>query len=72
MRSRILDWILDYVKDRAPELVVPVLQQVVLPYLREQSAKTQNGFDNYAVKQLERILADPEFLALLHGVGVPE
>lgn len=69
MKSWVLDWLLDYVKDRAPELVVPLLQKVVVPLLKEKAAETGNKFDDYAVKQLERIAADPEFVALIQGIG---
>ena len=51
------------------ELGLKIVREVVIPYLKEQAAKTANKFDDYGVKQLERIANDPELVALLEGIG---
>ena len=68
MRNWMMDLIMDYVRKNGPELGLRIGREVILPYLKEQAAKTQNRLDNYAVAQLERILKDPEFIAILEGV----
>ncbi len=67
--SWLTDFIIGYLKSHSRELILPVLKGVMIPYLKEQASKTSNKFDDYGVKQLERIVSDPEFLALLEGIG---
>lgn len=69
MNSWLIDWVIGYVKAHGPAVAVKITKEAILPYAKEQAAKTGNKFDDYAVKQLERILNDPELIALVEGVS---
>ena len=69
MNGWLKEWIEDYLMDNLDKLALPVLRNVVIPFLKEKAATTGNKLDDYAVRQLERILNDPEFVALVSGVG---
>ena len=69
MNGWLKEWIEDYLMEHLDELALPVLRNVVIPFLKEQAAKTGNKLDDYAVRQLERILNDPELIAILEGIG---
>lgn len=61
--------ILRYVREHGKEVGLNVLRELVLPWLKTQAAGSQNKLDDYAVKQLERVVNDPEFIALLEGIA---
>lgn len=65
----ILNLLLEHFKRNGKELGLRIAKEALLPYLKEQAAKSANKFDDFGVKQLERILNDPEFVALLEGIG---
>ena len=62
-------FIMDYIRKNGKELGLRVLKTVIIPSLKERAVVSLNKWDNYGVKQLERIADDPEFLALLENVG---
>lgn len=66
--SWILDWIADYIRTSGPKAALQVARALA-PLLREQATKSENKFDDYFAKQAERIANDPEFIALVEGVG---
>jgi hypothetical protein len=61
--------LLRYVREHGKEIGLQVVRELVLPWLRKQAADSQNKLDDYAVKQLERVVNDPEFVALLEGIA---
>ena len=61
--------IIDLLRKHGKEFGLRIAKTVVLPWLKEQAAKTTNKLDDYGARQLERILNDPELIAILEGVG---
>lgn len=64
----ITDWIIAYVLKHLPEIALPVLKEAIIPALRRKAEETATAWDDYALKQAERIANDPEFIALLGGL----
>jgi len=73
MDSAVGDWLLQLVLElfrrNGKELALKLLKDFLLPWFKQQAATTPNKYDDYAVKQMERIVGDPEFIALLEGIG---
>lgn len=69
VRGWILDLLIEHLRRNGSELGLRIAREVVLPYLKEQAAKTQNKLDDYFILQLEKIANDPQFVALLENIG---
>lgn len=65
----IQNWILDYVKKHGKELALRAAREILIPWLKQQAILTKTKLDDYAAKQSERIVNDPEFIAALEEIG---